>query len=275
MRKILMAVSIIAALLAVAPPAGAQETPTCRGVEATIVGTDGRDVINGTPGDDVIVAGAGSDLVRGKGGNDIICGGAGRDRLIGGAGDDVLVGEGGRDRLLGNRGDDELIGGGGNDRMLDGGPGDDVYKAGRGTDTCSFYDDPQEIRDFGVFFVWETDADPKFWCELDEDGAPVLGMQGESLDGSGVPTHFAVFNDCSLSNGGATVNWAVTIVNISDEPLLIDLTLYAGVDQSLASSDWAAQEPLQPGEVTFLQGDGAYPAGSELSVCWFSEFEAA
>jgi Ca2+-binding RTX toxin-like protein len=133
-------------------PAGAQ-TLRCGGRIATIVGTNGNDVIEGTSGPDVIVGLGGDDIINGGGGADIICGNsgndridgqAGRDRLIGGAGNDVLVGGGGRDLLIGGGGSDALYGGGGNDILkggpgddyLDGGPGSDDIDAGSGTDFC-------------------------------------------------------------------------------------------------------------------------------------------
>lgn len=94
--------------------------PECQGVKATIVGTNGDDVIQGTKGADVIVALNGDDVVHAKGGNDLVCGGYGADKLFGGAGDDALYG--GYDR----RGDDPsgtflvgdvLVGGDGDDRL--------------------------------------------------------------------------------------------------------------------------------------------------------------
>ncbi len=116
---------------------------TCAGHRATIVGTNGDDVLYGTPGNDVIVAGDGSDVVYGGGGNDIICGGTGNDNLYGeagndsiwagtgndnvrgGTGDDMLDGMNGRDRLLGNEGSDLLIGGGKRDVIM-GNSGSDI-----------------------------------------------------------------------------------------------------------------------------------------------------
>ena len=75
----------------------AKLTADCRGIPATIVGTDGDDVITGTAGNDVIVSYDGNDTVDGGAGNDIVCAGAGTDLLIGGAGDDTLDGGAGVD----------------------------------------------------------------------------------------------------------------------------------------------------------------------------------
>ena len=61
----------------------------------------------GTPGDDVLVAGAAATLIYGLDGNDTLLGGAGDDTLKGGRGDDVLDGGGGRNTAVftGNRDD--------------------------------------------------------------------------------------------------------------------------------------------------------------------------
>ena len=64
----------------------------CHGHAATIVGTDAADVVQGTPGPDVIVAGDGGDTIRAGRGDDIICAGKGRDEVNGGRGDDILLG---------------------------------------------------------------------------------------------------------------------------------------------------------------------------------------
>lgn len=65
---------------------GPAPVPTCDIADATIVGTNGNDVLVGTDGDDVIWAGPGKDIVFGMGGDDIICGGDDPDLLFGGAG---------------------------------------------------------------------------------------------------------------------------------------------------------------------------------------------
>jgi Ca2+-binding RTX toxin-like protein len=105
------------------------------GVECTIEGTEGDDVLEGTEGDDIICGRAGNDSIRGLGGNDTVRGGAGNDTGRGGAGDDVVRGGGGDDALRGGPGNDTLRGGGGNDNLR-GGSGNDTLRGGRGTDAC-------------------------------------------------------------------------------------------------------------------------------------------
>jgi Ca2+-binding RTX toxin-like protein len=127
--------------------------PICAGRPATIVGTAGNDVINGTGGDDVIVSGAGRDWIRARGGNDVICAGgardvvlaadgddnvdpgAGRDVVSGGVGDDTITGRAGADILTGGLGADALAGGLGADSLI-GHDGDDHLSGGPGADTC-------------------------------------------------------------------------------------------------------------------------------------------
>jgi Ca2+-binding RTX toxin-like protein len=108
----------------------------CDGKPATIVGTSGAETINGTPGDDVIVALAGADTVHGYGGNDIICGGLGNDVLNGGNGNDKLIGLEDNDTLNGGDGNDQEFGGVGND-TLNGGGGADNLTGAAGTDRCA------------------------------------------------------------------------------------------------------------------------------------------
>lgn len=85
----------------------------CKGKRATIVGTNGDDVIRGTKGRDVIVALSGNDKIIGLGGGDIICTGKGttkvnssggsrkkRDLIICGASKDSIIYDS-RDKLQG------------------------------------------------------------------------------------------------------------------------------------------------------------------------------
>lgn len=137
---------LVASTLVAAPDTvGAQDTVTCNGVPATIVGTEGNDVLLGTEGNDVIVGLGGNDTIRGFGGADIICGDNGRDKLFGGRGtdiifggkkNDVVKGDGGPDLLYGNQGHDRVIGGAGAD-YLEGGSGIVDRLTGKaGIDTC-------------------------------------------------------------------------------------------------------------------------------------------
>ncbi|MEE9415117.1 MAG: DUF4038 domain-containing protein [Acidimicrobiales bacterium] len=105
----------------------------CAGVVATMIGTDGDDVLIGTGGRDVIVALGGNDVIDGRGGDDLICAGSGNDRVLGGRGDDTIYGEAGKDSLKGGSGSDHLIGAAGRDKLY-GSRGDDVLDAGRGRD---------------------------------------------------------------------------------------------------------------------------------------------
>lgn len=88
----------------------------------TIMGGSGNDTINGSDGDDLLLAGSGRDSVMGNPGNDTIIGGGGDDTLQGGDGNDTVLGQGGEDRIEGNDGDDFLNSGAGRDLVY----GDDV-----------------------------------------------------------------------------------------------------------------------------------------------------
>ena len=88
---------------------------TCKGQQATIIGTPGHDVRSGTPGKDVMVGQGGNDNLFGLGGDDVICGGAGKDKVVGGPGKDALLGQAGKDKLKGGGGRDLCKGGKGND----------------------------------------------------------------------------------------------------------------------------------------------------------------
>jgi Ca2+-binding RTX toxin-like protein len=109
---------------------------TCNGLPATIVGTPGDDVINGTNGNDVIVGLGGNDIINGGNGNDVICGNAGDDTINGGNGIDLLFGSFGNDTLNGGNGNDILSGDSGDDH-LSGNNGDDSLTGGAGADSFS------------------------------------------------------------------------------------------------------------------------------------------
>jgi len=124
--------SLTAATMAV--PTSADEV-TCRGKVATIVGTQGDDVLVGTNGRDIIAGLGGDDVIKGLGGHDLICAGRGEDRVKGNQGRDRLYGNAGPDKLFGGKGPDTLEGGVSDD-WLKGQKGNDRLDGGPGTDTC-------------------------------------------------------------------------------------------------------------------------------------------
>lgn len=120
----------LACVLFAASPAHAAHP--CHGLEATIEGTAGDDILTGTPGPDVIFGYDGNDLIVALGGNDHVCAGDGDDIVYGDAevaesdngGNDYIYGEDGNDILIGDfqtlnttarGGVDYLHGGGGDD----------------------------------------------------------------------------------------------------------------------------------------------------------------
>jgi Ca2+-binding RTX toxin-like protein len=109
------------------------DVPRCQGRQAEIVGTDGDDVLRGTPERDVIWGGLGDDVIFSGLGNDLICGGPGTDRMQGGRGNDVVDGGAGdEDQVSGNLGDDKVLGGPGHRDQVAGDLGIDIVNGGPG-----------------------------------------------------------------------------------------------------------------------------------------------
>jgi hypothetical protein len=141
MRRPLRGVAPCLALLVVfvlsvgvgAPQAEEEEVARCHGRRATIVGTEGADVLRGTPHRDVIWGGGGDDVINGSLGNDLLCGGPGADLIHGGRGNDTADGGAGDgDQVYGDLGDDKLLGGSGNYDEVAGGLGIDTLNGGPG-----------------------------------------------------------------------------------------------------------------------------------------------
>ena len=78
----------------------------CQGVAATIVGTEGDDVLRGTSGPRRHRRARWNDTISGLGGNDIICGGDGNDRIDAGNGADTVIAGAGDDVVFGGSGAD-------------------------------------------------------------------------------------------------------------------------------------------------------------------------
>jgi serralysin len=132
---------------AVVPQAGLDITPDLRrNIMARIIGTNGDDLLFGTPLFDFVDLLDGNDVFFTRGGGDFVLGGSGNDTLRGEAGKNTLIGESGRDfcfggddndLLDGGPGDDTLAGDRGNDK-LNGGLGPDILRGGTGSDTFDY-----------------------------------------------------------------------------------------------------------------------------------------
>ena len=107
-----------------------------------------NDTINGSAGNDGILAFNFNDSVSGNGGNDTLDGGNGNDTLNGGAGNDTLLGVAGADRLNGDFGADRLIGGMGKD-IMDGGASADTFKFNTVFESGKFASNRDIVVDFG------------------------------------------------------------------------------------------------------------------------------
>jgi Ca2+-binding RTX toxin-like protein len=116
-----------------APSSTTAPSATCHGQKATIVSTRNHATVNGTIGDDVIVATGRDDRIHGGRGDDIICAGPGDDRIRGGRGTDRIYAGPGNDAVSGGLGADHIYGGRGRDRLY-GNRGPDVIHGGRGAD---------------------------------------------------------------------------------------------------------------------------------------------
>jgi Ca2+-binding RTX toxin-like protein len=146
-RFALLAPLLGGAIVVPASAASAQETDTCLGVPATIVGHELTNSETGTPGRDVITLKEGNDGFFDIGGDDIVCldedfdfvgfssPPTGNDTISGGPDGDQIFADDGDDTVMGDEGDDQLSGGAGND-TLDGGAGVDDLDGGDGFDVC-------------------------------------------------------------------------------------------------------------------------------------------
>lgn len=181
--------------------------PTCHGKPATIVGTEGNDVIQGTEGRDVIWGGGGDDTIDGGLGSDVICGGPGNDVIHGGRGNDLVDGGPGEDRVMGDLGDDRVLGGPGNRDevagdlgidVVDGGPGnEDLVHGDYGFDRMSGGPGSGDIASFATA-VAGGNGSSGVWASLKAHAARGDGHDKlfgfESLEGS-------AFQDTLIGNG--------------------------------------------------------------------------
>lgn len=156
-------------------------------VTEVIEGTPGNDVLYGTTASELIIGHEGNDKIKGKGGHDCIIGGAGDDKASGGSGNDIITGDEGEDNIKGGSGNDVIHGGSENDEInagtgndtvygdagnddikgssgidvIEGGEGNDEIKGGSGTDVLLGGPGDDEIKggSGGDFLDGESDTD--------------------------------------------------------------------------------------------------------------------
>ena len=269
-RWLLLMVAVVTATTSFAFASASEQT--CNGLPPTTAeGTDGDDVIIGSPSRDHIRAGEGNDTICAGGGSDSITAGPGDDFIDGGGGNDLLeldsadplnvnlatgqvTGEG-TDRVVlgsvegvdaGCGEDADTIVGDADDNFLYGGPGDDAIRGGDGTDELYGHrydsaDIPTCPDDFGY-----SDSD----VLVGDDGDDVLyGAEGsdtldggngfDALDGGGG------FDECSNGeryNNCATQDPPAPAPQCSDG---VDNDGDGGADYGF---DGACRAPLDPTE---------------------------
>lgn len=138
-----------------------------------ILGKNGNNIVKGLGGDDVIFEDGGNDIIDGGDGNDLIYSGADNDLVMGGAGDDAIYAGLGNDVVFGGDGHDAIFAEGGNDVVF-GGAGNDLIAGGGGNDVLSGDDGDDQI--YG-----ESGSDALFGRDGNDE---LLGMDGnDRLDG--------------------------------------------------------------------------------------------
>lgn len=242
MRSMAVVVALTTVGLSLAPGVASAATPTrtCDGREATIVssaatieGTVGDDVIvaSGTTGqtiragagddiicgssgpdrifagdgDDTVSAGTGNDTIDGSIGVDTLDGGFGRDTISGGSGDDVIAGGPGNDTVAGNTGDDRVTGGGGDD-ALSGNVGDDVIGGGLGDDRANGGAGDDILAGDGGSDTLTGDIGGD---SLDGGLEPDVIDPGEGWNLCGSDTTDSVRGQCAIDRTGVVVSDAV------------------------------------------------------------------
>ena len=107
--------------------AGAYEYAECLDTVVNVVGTANADTLEGTNGNDGVLAFEGDDVISTLEGDDRVCAGAGKDTVNGGDGADQIAGEDDNDKLFGDAGIDHLDGGAGRRDRCTGGTEKDTF----------------------------------------------------------------------------------------------------------------------------------------------------
>lgn len=119
-------------------------TDTLYSIE-NIIGSDGRDVIDGNHSPNHLRGSDDNDIIRGHNGNDTIYGDDDNDVVWGDDGEDFVSGDSGNDEVRGGLGNDSLFGGADNDHLR-GEQGDDTVDGGDGTDSVFFWGERDDFE---------------------------------------------------------------------------------------------------------------------------------
>ena len=208
MFKRITSAQAVALLVALGLSAGVPSSVAyaAQGLNCTIVGTEGNDVLTGTSGNDVICGLGGNDTIDGLAGNDVIYGGAGNDVIKGGLGNDRLMGGTGKDLVAGEAGRDSISGGTGND-MISGGAGKDTIATDEGNDTCQ-WDSSDVLKDFCKFDRTKPVVTASQTLNQNVEAGTIANFTWQAADSSGIEASW-------LSIGGPSgwiTNWCDFIV---------------------------------------------------------------
>ncbi|MEJ2854471.1 MULTISPECIES: calcium-binding protein [unclassified Saccharothrix] len=146
-------------------------------------GADGRDLITGGTGVEVVAAGGAADSVDLRSNADLACGQLGDDVVGGGNDDDRLYGGGGLDLMYGDAGKDQVYGNDDNDTLY-GGTQDDVVEGNNGSDTA-FGGADTDVVVGGTRKAGEADQGDTLYGDSGTD--LVIGDNGDGPAASGGP----------------------------------------------------------------------------------------
>lgn len=124
-------------------PDGKSYSLEVAGLIENVLGSTGRDWVNGNEADNLIY---GDNARSGAGGNDTLGGHTGNDTIYGGAGNDELGGSYDDDLLCGDAGNDMLSGGDGTDTLTGGAGADLLYGGSNGTDWVTYGDSAAAVN---------------------------------------------------------------------------------------------------------------------------------
>ncbi len=124
-------------------PDGKSYSLEVAGLIENVLGSTGRDWVNGNEADNLIY---GDNARSGAGGNDTLGGHTGNDTIYGGAGNDELGGSYDDDLLFGDAGNDWLSGAAGSDTLCGGSGADSLYGGSDGTDWVTYGDSAAAVH---------------------------------------------------------------------------------------------------------------------------------